>query len=58
VTTIINLFSDGTSSIVDGFDKFFFAFFCLEIILKMIAFGPDGYFNESWNVFDFSLVGF
>lgn len=30
--------------------------FILECILKIIAFGPGGYFFSSWNKFDFFVV--
>lgn len=58
ITTVVNLFSETTPSYVDSIDKGFFAFFCIEIIIKMIGFGPDGFFKETWNVFDLSLVLF
>lgn len=34
----------------------FTAVFIFECILKIIAFGPGGYFFNSWNKFDFFVV--
>ncbi|KAL4476164.1 hypothetical protein ABPG74_009897 [Tetrahymena malaccensis] len=58
--TILILIYDNLSSdsYADFFDKFFFTFFCLEIILKIVAFGPVGFSDESWNMFDLILVLF
>jgi len=59
--TIWGLFLDDTSdtqAVLDDLDIVFFVFFCLEIVFKMVAFGPSNFFNESWNNFDFFLVVF
>lgn len=41
------------------FDDFIFAFFSLEMIVKMIAmgaYGPSTYLADSWNRLDFFIV--
>ncbi len=38
-------------------DKVILGVFVLEIVLKMIAFGPVSFFRRGWNVFDFVIVG-
>ncbi|KAL4499686.1 hypothetical protein ABPG72_017226 [Tetrahymena utriculariae] len=60
IITILILIYDSLSSdpYIDVFDKFFFAFFSLEIILKVIAFGPVNFSDEPWNMFDLILVLF
>ena len=35
----------------------FLVFFCVEIAFKMTAFGYSLYFKDSWNTFDFVVVG-
>lgn len=35
---------------------FFSGVFFTECVLKLIAFGPSGYFFSSWNRFDFFVV--
>lgn len=37
-------------------DHVFTALFILEALVKIQSFGTKGYFKDSWNVFDFSLV--
>ena len=39
-------------------DDVFLAFFCVEIVLRVAAFGarPDRFFRNGWNVFDFVVV--
>ena len=34
----------------------FVAIFMVEAIIKMVGFGPRGYFREAWNCFDFAIV--
>ena len=34
----------------------FAAIFCVEAIMKLIAFKPGGYFRDPWNTFDFFVV--
>ncbi|EAR87869.2 cation channel family transporter (macronuclear) [Tetrahymena thermophila SB210] len=60
ILTILILIYDSlsTDSYVDFFDKFFFAFFSLEIVLKIVAFGPVNFSDEPWNMFDLILVLF
>jgi len=36
---------------------FFMGFFVTEILLKLIAFGSELYFSDSWNTFDAVIVG-
>ena len=38
-------------------DQVILGIFVLEIVLKMIAFGPVSFFRRGWNVFDFVIVG-
>ena len=40
----------------DGINYFFLGIFAIEIILKLIAFGPRYYFFIKWNRFDFVIV--
>lgn len=35
---------------------FFMVFFTLEILLKMVAYGPRLYLRDNWNKFDFGVV--
>jgi len=34
----------------------FVGVFVLEAVIKMVGFGPKGYFQEPWNCFDFAIV--
>lgn len=38
------------------FNTFFVFIFLVEAILKLLAFGPRGYFTSGWNRFDFLIV--
>eukprot|EP00062_Callorhinchus_milii_P004809 gi/632943745/ref/XP_007887116.1/ PREDICTED: voltage-dependent T-type calcium channel subunit alpha-1G [Callorhinchus milii] len=45
--------------ILQGFDDFIFAFFAVEMVIKMIAlgiFGPKCYLGDTWNRLDFFIV--
>ncbi|XP_033095893.1 voltage-dependent T-type calcium channel subunit alpha-1G-like [Anneissia japonica] len=45
--------------VLAGFDHFIFAFFAVEMVIKMIAMGilgKLGYMKESWNKLDFFIV--
>ena len=35
----------------------FLGIFTAEVFLKLLAFGPSGYFDSGWNSFDFVVVG-
>ena len=43
--------------LIAGLDRVILAVFVVEILLKMIAYGPAGFFRRGWNVFDFVIVG-
>lgn len=43
-------------AILQDLNYAFTGVFVLECILKIIAFGPGGYFFNSWNKFDFFVV--
>lgn len=34
----------------------FFVIFLIEVIVKMIAYGPRDYFKDGWNIFDFLVT--
>lgn len=38
------------------FGCFFFFIFLVEVIVKMIAYGPIKYFEDGWNIFDFLVT--
>ena len=42
---------------VRNLDYTFVAFYCLEICLKLFAYGIS-FFNDVWNLFDFAVVAF
>lgn len=42
--------------LLEMLDHVFTALFILEALVKIQSFGTKGYFKDSWNVFDFSLV--
>ena len=44
------------TTVIHNLDYGFLAFYFVEMIAKIIGFGPGGYFSQGWNVFDFSLV--
>ncbi|XP_072136499.1 voltage-dependent L-type calcium channel subunit alpha-1D-like [Mobula birostris] len=44
------------NSTMDILNMVFTAVFTVEMVLKLIAFKPMGYFSDSWNVFDFLIV--
>ncbi|XP_069795826.1 voltage-dependent L-type calcium channel subunit alpha-1D-like isoform X14 [Narcine bancroftii] len=44
------------NSIMDILNMIFTAVFTVEMVLKLIAFKPMGYFSDAWNVFDFLIV--
>uniref|UniRef100_A0A8C4QA34 Voltage-dependent L-type calcium channel subunit alpha n=1 Tax=Eptatretus burgeri TaxID=7764 RepID=A0A8C4QA34_EPTBU len=44
------------NSVMDLLNMVFTAVFTLEMLLKIIAFKPRGYFSDAWNVFDFLIV--
>lgn len=54
------LVEDGTdaATVVSMLDTIFFAFFVSEIVAKILAYGPYEFFDDSWCVFDFTLVAF
>ncbi|XP_032894259.1 voltage-dependent L-type calcium channel subunit alpha-1C [Amblyraja radiata] len=41
---------------MDVLNMLFTGLFTVEMILKLIAFKPRGYFSDPWNVFDFLIV--
>lgn len=44
---------------VQGFDDFIFAFFAIEMVIKMVAlgiFGKKCYLGDTWNRLDFFIV--
>ena len=43
--------------LIAGLDRIILAVFVVEILLKMVAYGPAGFFRRGWNVFDFVIVG-
>ncbi|XP_072560812.1 voltage-dependent T-type calcium channel subunit alpha-1H isoform X3 [Paramormyrops kingsleyae] len=46
-------------SILQAFDDFIFAFFAVEMVVKMLAlgiFGPKCYLSDTWNRLDFFIV--
>ena len=45
--------------LLEGFDHFIFAFFAIEMIIKMVAmgvWGKDTYLAEAWNRLDCFIV--
>uniref|UniRef100_A0A8C2QBW4 Voltage-dependent L-type calcium channel subunit alpha n=1 Tax=Cricetulus griseus TaxID=10029 RepID=A0A8C2QBW4_CRIGR len=48
--------SDQMNHISDILNVAFTIIFTLEMVLKLIAFKPRGYFGDPWNVFDFLIV--
>ena len=44
---------------LDVLNGIFLAIFTVEIVIRIIAFGPrfDRYFRDGWNVFDFVVIG-
>ena len=45
--------------ILDGFEFFIYLYFCVEMFIKMLAFGvfgKRGYLSEGWNRLDFFIV--
>lgn len=59
ISTFITLFSEEDSSAlmyINVIDVVFFGYFCIEICLKLIASGAFNFFQNSWNLFDFTLV--
>jgi voltage-gated sodium channel len=38
-------------------DRVILGIFVLELALKMVAWGPVGFFKRGWNIFDFIVVG-
>ena len=43
--------------LIAGLDRIILGVFVVEILLKMVAYGPAGFFRRGWNVFDFVIVG-
>lgn len=43
-------------SVVEFFNLFFFSFFCLELVFKLIGRGISFYFDERFNWFDSAVV--
>ena len=43
--------------LIAGLDRIILGVFVVEILLKMVAYGPLGFFRRGWNVFDFVIVG-
>ncbi len=43
--------------VLEYIDQAILGVFVLELALKMIAWGPIGFFRRGWNVFDFIVVG-
>jgi len=54
----ISMTSDDQSQIdlCDAFDDYFYYAYILEMVIKLIGLGIEKYFDDSWNVFDFSMV--
>ncbi|XP_035517568.1 dihydropyridine-sensitive L-type skeletal muscle calcium channel subunit alpha-1-like, partial [Morone saxatilis] len=48
--------SDHVTHLSDMLNVIFTVLFTVEMILKLIAFKPRGYFSDPWNVFDFLIV--
>jgi len=48
--------TDPHKDILSYLNYFFCGVFAIEMVLKIIGFGPAGYFSSGFNVFDFSLV--
>ena len=42
--------------VFEGINTFLFAYFVLEMLIKLIGFGPRGYVKDSMNVFDGTVV--
>ena len=39
-------------------DNVYLLLFCVEVLLKLAAFGVGGYFKSGWNRFDFMVAFF
>ncbi|CAL8242547.1 unnamed protein product [Merluccius merluccius] len=48
--------ADGFDDAMNILNMLFTGLFTVEMILKLIAFKPRGYFSDPWNVFDFLIV--
>lgn len=42
--------------VLDRANLFFTIFFTIEAVLKLFAYNPTAYFNDSWNMLDFIIV--
>ena len=40
------------TSITDKINMGFTIYFCLEMVIKLLALGVRGYLSDSWNIFD------
>lgn len=47
---------DWVDSTLENVNYIFTAIFMVEAIVKIIAYGFDAYFKDSWNLFDFIIV--
>eukprot|EP00003_Mantamonas_plastica_P032415 TRINITY_DN879_c0_g2_i5.p1 TRINITY_DN879_c0_g2~~TRINITY_DN879_c0_g2_i5.p1 ORF type:complete len:256 (-),score=90.90 TRINITY_DN879_c0_g2_i5:947-1714(-) len=60
-TIVLCLYRFGMSAeettVLDTFDLVILCLFTVEMILKLIGFGLDGYFKSGWNQFDALIVG-
>ena len=52
------MFDNETENIFEIFDYVFFCIYSIEIIIKIVGYGVETYFDDSWNNFDFFLVMF
>ncbi len=48
--------TSSTGQILEMTDHIFTTLFIVEAIVKIQSFGAKGYFKDTWNIFDFSLV--
>lgn len=44
-------------NVLEVIDRIILGIFILELGLKMVAWGPVGFFRRGWNIFDFIVVG-
>ena len=44
------------NNLLNDLNLVFSAIFALEAVLKLLAYGPFGYFRDNWNCFDISIV--
>ncbi|MDP2188384.1 MAG: ion transporter [Sphingobacteriaceae bacterium] len=55
---LLEAFDSGVTGSVflEFFDNLFTIYFVVELIVKIKILGPNGYFKDGWNLFDFTLV--